>query len=100
MTDPNFVKIGDEYFASEWFDLERIEKMPDFSEFYPGTDPASAADDDSLDWDDIETMECPICGGGNLTYNGELYDDEEHLGSSYECDQCGHHFGENDDDEY
>lgn len=56
-----------------------------------GDEPAAA---DDLNWDDIESVECPICESTNLEYNGEIYDDDEHRGSGFICNDCGFHFDE------
>ena len=33
---------------------------------------------------------CEFCGSLDMEYLGETYDDEEHLGSTYQCLECGH----------
>jgi hypothetical protein len=33
---------------------------------------------------------CEQCGEASLEYQGEHYDDDKHLGSSYKCLECGH----------
>lgn len=73
--------------AAEWFDLDRSEKNMSESEFYP-------PDADWTDHDSIEPICCPQCGSPILTYKGEAYDDDHHMGSAYECDECGLHFNE------
>ena len=36
--------------------------------------------------------ECPQCGQDTIEYVGESYDEEEHLGSLYECSNCDFRF--------
>ena len=35
---------------------------------------------------------CPQCGQETIEYIGESYDDEEYLGSHYECSNCDFRF--------
>lgn len=35
---------------------------------------------------------CINCGNDTLEYVGETYDDDEYLGSTYECSSCYFHF--------
>jgi len=35
---------------------------------------------------------CINCGRDTLEYVGETYDDDEYLGSTYECSHCNFHF--------
>lgn len=35
---------------------------------------------------------CPNCHEDTITCIGEAYDDEQYLGSSYECLNCDFHF--------
>jgi len=72
---------------SEWFDLDREGKtMYEDGEWSP--------DDDVHDDFGFEPICCPQCGSPILTYKGEAYDDDHHMGSAYECDECGLHFNE------
>lgn len=56
---------------------------------YFGLDPEDQEDDDEFEEPELA---CPSCGEENYEYAGEAYDDEEHLGSSYHCLECGHDF--------
>jgi len=42
---------------------------------------------------------CERCGGIDVEYIGEAYDDEQYLGSAWNCLECGHRFNqfENED---
>lgn len=42
---------------------------------------------------------CPNCGEQTITYIGEAYDDEEYLGSSYECLNCDFNFVISEDEQ-
>jgi len=75
--------------ADEWFDLDRSEEMYEDGEWSPDD---IVHDDFGLDI----AERCPRCGSLLLSYKGEAYDDEEHLGSAYECEECGHNFDETD----
>lgn len=35
---------------------------------------------------------CPTCGSDDFMYAGEAYDDDQYLGSSYDCQECGRAF--------
>lgn len=45
---------------------------------------------------DTELMTCDYCGEEDWEYVGEEYDDGEHLGSIWECNECGHRQCDND----
>jgi len=85
----NFVKMGQNSFAPEWFDFDRSEKMVSFF----GDTPEA---DDSPDFDEVEKMTCPECKSENLEYLGEVYDDDYPEGSFFECNDCGLRFTEED----
>lgn len=36
--------------------------------------------------------QCPQCGEQTIVYIGEAYDDEEYLGSAFECMNCDFNF--------
>lgn len=72
---------------SEWFDLDREEKTME-------NDLNKTPIFDDEDRDDYEPICCPQCGSPILTYEGEAYDDDHHMGSAYVCDECGLHFNE------
>lgn len=44
-------------------------------------------------------MNCPQCGEDKLQYTGEIYDDEEHVGSAYECLECDYRVVIDENDE-
>jgi len=55
-----------------------------------------SANDNELD-EDYPSVICPFCSEQNaIEYIGEAYDDEEHLGGSYNCLECGHSFADAD----
>lgn len=89
---PNNKKPGKtamQLWIAELLELHRSGKMSENSEFQP-------TDADWTDFDDIEVVNCPVCGESNIEYSGEVYDDEEHRGSGFTCLTCGHHFDELD----
>jgi hypothetical protein len=48
---------------------------------------------------EIDFMECNYCGKDgceNWEYSGEGYDDGEHLGAIWRCEECGHLQCDND----
>lgn len=52
--------------------------------------------DDIDDFADVDVV-CPYCGEQTaIEYVGEAYDDEAHIGSSYNCLECGHKFSDAD----
>lgn len=59
--------------------------MPDF-------DPATQPPDDWFPDEDEIRMVCPNCGSEDYVYVAEVYDDDEYLGSGYDCNECGRSF--------
>lgn len=58
--------------------------------------PADYPDDD--DDDEMDYLACARCGSdGEFDYIGEVYDDDQYLGSSYKCEECGYEFTLADD---
>lgn len=41
---------------------------------------------------------CDQCGGIDVEYVGEAYDDEHYIGSHWHCLECGHEFNEDETD--
>jgi len=81
--------------AAEWFDFDREENTMLFDpETQPPLDELDPFDDDYL-YEEPE-LACPNCGEENYYYVAEVYDDEEHIGSSYHCEECGHEFTADD----
>lgn len=52
-------------------------------------DPDNA--DDFIDIEEYQLV-CPHCGSSDFAYIGEAFDDDQYLGSSYDCNDCGHSF--------
>lgn len=70
---------------AEWFDLDREEKPMKNPHDTPPVD----------DWfpdEDNYRLVCPTCGSDDFIYAGEAYDDDQYLGSSYDCQDCGRSF--------
>lgn len=82
MTDPNRVKIGDEYFAPEWFDFDRSQKMAEKPTWEWDRDP------DLEDNDDPGQCLCPNCNYLCDPDDGSI---SEFLSGDnwYDCDNCG-----------
>ena len=57
--------------------------------------------DDFDDWqpDSEIYVHCRECGSTDLEYCGEVYDDDEPVGSSYKCHDCGTFTTDRDNDE-
>lgn len=88
MIDPNFVIIRGKFIPAEMFDSDREQKTMENPHDTPPVDEWLPDDDDLLD----PELACPMCGEELCEYIGEAYDDEEHIGCSYRCDECGHEF--------
>lgn len=78
--------------APEWFDFDREDKTME-TDPTPDIDILSDQDPEPSGW-----LDCPQCGSTDMEYAGELYDDEEHVGSYYECRECGHRFSDSDEE--
>lgn len=47
---------------------------------------------DEYDEPDDDEITCPSCGSADVSYVGEAYDEDEYIGSSYDCNDCGRRF--------
>jgi len=97
MTDPNFVKIGDEYFASEWFDFDREEKTAMFMHFYFRDEDEPETEAPAADERKFGEGCCPNCGDVHASWLGRYKNKDGVWRSDYKCDTCGQIFAEDDE---
>ncbi len=81
---------------SEWFDLDREEKMTPHEDGEWDPDDTVYPEDDWLpDEDDIRNV-CPTCGSDSLDWLGEHFWDNEYVGDIWKCANCASRFVEYD----
>lgn len=54
------------------------------------TDPELYTDGNDPQYPDI--FPCPYCGSEDNEYIGELYEEDDYIGSDYKCMECGSHW--------